>query len=229
MKQAVKFTFDTHFGERPTRSAADASSAHSLTNADVEAARAEGYAEGRAAGEREAVERSDRELHDAMTLLAESAASLVTALDSQMASMKRESVTIAMEISRKLAPAMVATRPEAEIEAVLRDCLAHLNREPHILLRVATSLVDRLKDTVDRMAMERGLSGRIILLGEPGMTEGDCVVEWADGGVVRNREEIEREITGIVTRYIETLSTSKTDRNALAMPEPGTSVHQQKQ
>ena len=229
MKQAVKFTFDTYFGERPGRPAADRKPSHSVTESDVEAARKQGYADGHAAGEQEAAARSDRELGDAMTQLAQSAASLLTALDSQMASMKKESVAIAMEVSRKLAPAMVAMRPEVEIEAVLRDCLTHLNREPHILLRVSASLVDRLKETVDRMAMERGLSGRIILLGEPAMAEGDCVVEWADGGVVRNRDEVENEITDIVARYIETLSTSKTDRNALAMPEPGNSVHRQQQ
>lgn len=229
MKQAVKFTFDTHFGEKSAHSAAETKSSNSLTDTDVEAAREQGYADGHAAGMQEADSRSERELEAAMTQLATSATSLLSALDGHMASMKKESLAIAMEASRKLAPAMIATRPEAEIEAVLRDCLTHLNREPHILLRVSASLVERLKENVDRMAMERGLSGRIILLGEPAMTEGDCVVEWADGGVVRNREENEQEIGDIVARYVETLSTPKTDRNALAMPEPDSSAHRQKQ
>ncbi len=45
MKQAVKFTFDTHFGERPAHSAADAKSSNSLTDTDLEAARQQGYGE----------------------------------------------------------------------------------------------------------------------------------------------------------------------------------------
>lgn len=229
MKQAVKFTFDTHFGERPARPAADEKASRNLTDADIEAARKQGYAEGRVDGEREATERSERELAAAMMQLAESAASLLSTLDRQGTSLKKEAVSVAFEVARKLAPAMVTMRPEAEIEAVLIDCLTHLNREPHILLRVSASLVERLKETVDRMAMERGLSGRIILLGEPSMTEGDCVVEWADGGVVRNRDEIEREVADIVARYIETLSASTGARDALAMPEPGTLDHLQNQ
>ncbi|MDO9127999.1 MAG: FliH/SctL family protein [Parvibaculum sp.] len=219
MKQAVKFTFDTHFGETPAGPSSKAKVSHGLTEADLEKARDEAYAAGYAAGEREAVARADRELGTALNHLSESAASLLTALGAHTASLKKEAAALALQVARKFAPALIATRPDTEIEAVLRDCLTHLNREPHILLRVSASLVDRLKDTVDRMAMERGLSGRIILLGEPAMREGDCVVEWADGGVVRNTDEIEREISEIVGRYVETIGTSEKDTHALAMPE----------
>lgn len=65
MKQAVKFTFDTHFDD-PSRSGADAQARRSPTAADVEQARSEGYAAGFAAGETEAAERADRELSTAM-------------------------------------------------------------------------------------------------------------------------------------------------------------------
>ena len=218
MKQAVKFTFDTHFGDAPSRIAEKAASPATVDSADVEAARIAGFAEGRAEGRREAEELADRQLGEAMAQLSQSAASLLAALDSHIASTKKEAAKLSLEIARKLAPALIATQPQAEIEAVLRDCLTHLNREPHILLRVSISLVERMKETVDRMAMERGLTGRIILLGEPAMAEGDCVVEWADGGVARNKEEIESEIAEIVARHIDTvMSGSKQD--SLAMPE----------
>lgn len=220
MKQAVKFTFDTYFGEQPASAARAPEVEMRLTEADLAIAREKGYAEGFAAGEREAAARADEALAAAMRQLAESAGSLLAALEGQIAVSRKESVSVAIEAARKLAPAMIATRPETEIEAVLRECLSHLNREPHILLRVSMSLVERLKKTVDRMAMERGLAGRIILLGEPYMQEGDCVVEWADGGVVRNREEIATEIASIVSRYIETLSPAHGGADELAMPEP---------
>lgn len=218
MKQAVKFTFDTQFGDAPKRSAEADEPSPVLTEMDVEAARKAGYAEGLEQGRRDAETLSSRQLGEAMAHLSESATRLLSALDSQIASTKREAAELAFEVARKLAPALIAIQPEKEIEAVLRDCLSHLNREPHILLRVSASLVDRMKETVDRMAMERGLTGRIILLGEPSMAEGDCVVEWADGGVARNREEIEQEIGEIVSRHIETLKTGA-DKDSLAMPE----------
>ena len=219
MKQAVKFTFDTHFDAPASQTGEDARAHRNPTAADVERARTEGYAAGFAAGETEAAARADRELSTAMNELAAGAAGLIAALDARMKSLTAEATQLAVTCARKLAPATIATRPEAEIEAVLRDCLSHLNREPHILLRVSTGLVDRLKETVDHMAMERGLTGRIILLGEPEMGGGDCVVEWADGGVVRSHDDIENEISQIVARYIETLSVQSNPD--LAMPEFG--------
>lgn len=218
MKQAVKFTFDTYFGDAPQRAAEEVQSSPAFTEADIEAAHRAGYAQGLDEGRREAENLAEQGLSDAIAQLSQSAASLLAALDSHIASTKKEAAALALEAARKLAPALVATQPQAEIEAVLRDCLTHLNREPHILLRVSASLVERMKETVDRMAMERGLTGRIILLGEPAMTEGDCVVEWADGGVARNREEIEKEIVEIVNRHIATMSAGS-NHNSLAMPE----------
>jgi flagellar assembly protein FliH len=218
MKQAVKFTFDTCFGDAPTHSAQKAPSSPVIDEADIEAARMAGFAEGRAEGRREAENMADQQLGDAMAQLAQSAASLLAALDSHITSTKKEASKLALEVAGKLAPALIAAQPQAEIEAVLRDCLTHLNREPHILLRVSSSLVERMKETVDRMAMERGLTGRIILLGEPAMAEGDCVVEWADGGVVRNKEEIESQISEVIARHIDTM-TSGDKQDSLAMPE----------
>jgi len=219
MKHAVKFTFDTHFDGPSSHSAIDAPARRNPTAADIERARSEGYAAGFAAGDAEAMARADRDVQMAMNELASGAATLIAAMDAKSRSLTADAVQMAVTCARKLAPASIAARPETEIEAVVRDCLSHLNREPHILLRVSASLVDRLKDKVDHMAMERGLTGRIILLGEPDMSGGNCVVEWADGGVVRSYEDIESEITKIVARYIETLDAQ--DSNGLSMPEFG--------
>ncbi len=219
MKHAVKFTFDTHFDEPSSHSAIDAPTRRNPTAADIERARSEGYAAGFAAGDAEAMARADHDIQMAMNELASGAATLIAAMDAKSRSLTADAVQMAVTCARKLAPASIAARPETEIEAVVRDCLSHLNREPHILLRVSASLVDRLKDKVDHMAMERGLTGRIILLGEPDMSGGNCVVEWADGGVVRSYEDIESEITKIVARYIETLDAQ--DPNGLSMPEFG--------
>lgn len=216
--QAVKFTFDTLFGSEEIRPGSKSAPAHD--DSALEAARAQAYREGFAAGEKEAKLQSEHALCHAIDTLAANAGGLLAALDATSASMRAEAVDLAALIARKLAPALIATRPQTEIEAVLRDCLTHLNREPHILLRVAPELVDSMKDAVDQMAMERGLTGRVILLGEGSMLPGDCLVEWADGGVRRDTREIETDIAAIISRYIDTLATPRGQNDKLAMAEP---------
>lgn len=220
MKQAVKFTFSTRFddGDEPV-AGTRARAKPIFTQDDLDNARAEGHASGLLEGEARARTDADNEATSAMEHFAANAGSLLAALQAESAVIRAEASSLALVAARKLAPALIATRPQAEIEAVLRDCLTHLNREPHIVLRVSESLVEQLKTVVDRMAMERGLSGRIILLGQTDLAESDCVVEWADGGVVRSRAEIEKELTEIVDRYIATLNAPKSDLNRLAMSE----------
>jgi flagellar assembly protein FliH len=41
-----------------------------------------------------------------------------------------------------------------------------------------------------------------VVLGEPEIMPGDCRVEWADGGVVRDRAAVELAIDGAVNRYL---------------------------
>lgn len=219
LKQAVKFTFDTRFDDGDVVSVPRAQVKTRFGKDELDRAKAEAYAAGLAAGRTEAAAESDREIGDAMQNFSANAASLLAALQAESAALRGEAIALAMMAAKKLAPALIATRPEAEIEAVMRDCLTHLNREPHIVLRVADNLIERLKETVDRMALERGLAGRIILLAQSDIAEGDCVVEWADGGVVRSRAEIEREISDIISRFIETLSNPRAAWDRLAMPE----------
>ncbi|HEX7775012.1 MAG TPA: FliH/SctL family protein [Parvibaculum sp.] len=219
MKQAVKFTFDTRFDDGDVMSAPRTQVKTRFSKEEFDLAKSEAYAAGLAAGRAEAAAESDREIGGAMQSFAANAASLLAALQAESAALRGEAIALAMTAARKLAPALVATRPEAEIEAVLRDCLQHLNREPHIVLRVADNLIERLKETVDRMALERGLTGRIILLAQNDIAEGDCIVEWADGGVVRSRAESEQEMNDIISRFIETLSNPRAARDRLAMPE----------
>lgn len=220
LKQAVKFTFNTRFDAGVEQSAhAEPQVLQSFTEEDMERARAEAYASGHLAGESQARAATEKEVAEAMEHFASNASSLLAALQAESAAIRAEASQLALIAARKLAPALIGTRPQAEIEAVLRDCLTHLNREPHIVLRVSERLVEQLKSVVDHMAMERGLSGRIILLGQNDIAEGDCVVEWADGGVIRSRADIEQELDEIVGRYIATLNAPKSDFNRLAMSE----------
>ena len=51
-------------------------------------------------------------------------------------------------------------------------------------------------------ARTRGFEGRLVVLAEPDIGFGDCRVEWADGGVTRDRDKTEATIAEIVRRYI---------------------------
>ena len=53
-----------------------------------------------------------------------------------------------------------------------------------------------------QLARQSGFQGRLIVLAEPDIEAGDCKIEWADGGVVRERAAIDAKISELVESYV---------------------------
>jgi len=67
------------------------------------------------------------------------------------------------------------------------------------------------RDQIQEIAQQRGFEGRLVVLAEPDLAPGDCRIEWADGGRVRERAAIEATISELVARYIAARNTSSAD------------------
>ena len=70
------------------------------------------------------------------------------------------------------------------------------------MVRVQDGLVEETEALMRRLARERGYEGRLVVLGDPDLALGDARIEWADGGVVRERARIEAEIDAAVAAHL---------------------------
>ena len=71
------------------------------------------------------------------------------------------------------------------------------------MIRVREGDLEALKAKVDPLVSEKGFEGRVVFLGEPDLAAGDCRIEWADGGIVRDRRAIEKQVDQAARRYFE--------------------------
>ena len=62
---------------------------------------------------------------------------------------------------------------------------------------------EALKKRVDPIVHEKGFEGRLVILGEPGIARGDCHIEWADGGILRDRKALEKQVDASIRNYIQ--------------------------
>ncbi|GJE46469.1 hypothetical protein AEGHOMDF_5674 [Methylobacterium soli] len=99
-----------------------------------------------------------------------------------------------MLLARRVAGEALDARPLATIGEAARAALRHLRGVPHLVVRVHDSLVDEAEALMKALARERGYEGRLVVLGEPDLLPGDARIEWADGGIVRDRARIESSI-----------------------------------
>ena len=199
MRATAKYLFDLDFGggaeAKPTITLAE----HTAKLAEAEAT---GYRNGIGVAEAQALADTGRLTALAMERLASAFASLDQALRAVEAKLEAEAVEVAVAVGRKLAPALIAQEPLAEIAALAGDCFRQIVAAPHVVVRVNDALYAAARDRLDELLRASGFEGRLVVLAEPDIAAGDCRIEWADGGVIRDRAATEAAIAEAVNRYI---------------------------
>jgi flagellar assembly protein FliH len=201
MSAPAKFLFDVDFAERerkpaePTITLAE----HAIKLAEAEtAAHRRGYAEAQADAAVEAQRRIAGALEHAAAGLGQASETL-RAIEVRL---ECEAVEVAVAVARKLAPALIAGEPFAEISALASDCFRELTASPHIAVRVNDALYAATREKLDAIARAGGYEGRLVVLAEPGIALGDCRIEWADGGINRDSAAADAAIGEAVARYV---------------------------
>ena len=240
MAAPARFLFDTDFSRpepppvpaEPPRPTIDLEQ-HLAELVEVEdRTRAEAFAEGRedgyAAGRADAEARAAERLADEAAAIAVAAGRLLGTLDAERLAIEARAVDLAVIAARKLAEHLVEREPLAEIRALLAECLGPLRKAPHLVVRLAARDADALKTHVDRIARETGFEGRIVILGEDEIGRGDCRIEWADGGILRDAAAVAAEIEASVARWFQARET-EIAHDAAAAPRmtSGGSTHGQ--
>jgi flagellar assembly protein FliH len=200
MAAPAKFLFDMDFSapdrmrERPATPAEIAQK--------VAAAEARAYREGYDAAQREAKAESDRRSAAALEEIGVNIKGIAQRFSGIESRMETEAVDVAVAVARKLCSTLIAAEPLSEIVGLVKDCISHLVATPHLVVRINEALYDAAHERIERLAKQSGFEGRLVILAEPEIATGDCKIEWADGGVVLEREAIEAKINELVGRYI---------------------------
>ena len=202
MSAAKKFLFDTDFTDagdgkpaEPTITLAELA----LRLAEAEAAaRRNGFAEAQS----DAAVESGRRMAEALDRIAAELTAANDALAAIEARLECEAVEVAVAVARKLAPALIAREPFAEISALASECFRQLIAAPHIAVRVNDALYATAKEKLDDIVRARNFEGRLVVLAEPDIAVGDCRIEWADGGINRDSVAADAAIGAAVTAYV---------------------------
>jgi flagellar assembly protein FliH len=202
MGAPAKFLFDVDFAAGADRKPAEpaiplAEHAVKLAEADT-AAHRRGYAEAQA----DAKVESDRRIADALGRIATSLATAAEGLHTIETRLECEAVDVAVAVARKLAPALVAQQPFAEIAALARDCFRELVAAPHIAVRVNDAVYATARERLDDIVRAGSFQGRLVVLAEADIPVGDCRIEWADGGINRDSAAADAAIRAAVARYV---------------------------
>jgi flagellar assembly protein FliH len=195
----AKFLFDTDFGvvkEAPPKVATEDH------EAAIAAAEQRGYQRGLTAAEAQARTEAERRTAVAYERIASVLNGMAGGMKAIEGRLEAEAVEVAVAVASKLAPALVAREPLAEIAALATECFNAFLAAPHVVVRVNNELYAATRERLEEIARSRGFEGRLVVLGEADIALGDCRIEWADGGVIRSQAAVASAIDDLVGRYI---------------------------
>ena len=200
MGAAAKFMFDRDFSAAAQVAAPAVAAAEH--EAALAAAEARGFRDGLNAAEAQARTEAERRLALAFERIAGGVEQLRASLKRVEDRFEAEAIEVALSVGRKLAADLIAKEPFAEIAALADQCFREMISAPHILVRVNTDLYSDAKQRLEEIARARGFDGRLVVMSEGDIAAGDCRIEWADGGLKRDRAATEAAIAEAVGRYV---------------------------
>jgi flagellar assembly protein FliH len=187
-------------------------------------AESKGFREGFAAAEQEGNAVAARRTAEALQQIGGALERLARGFATLEQRLETESLEVAVAIARKLAPALVSREPFAEIAALAAECFKQLAAAPHVVVRVNDALHETARAELGHLARARGFEGRLVVVAEPEIAAGDCKIEWADGGVVRDMAKTETAIGNAVTHYLGARQTAAMPELGAIEPQAGTGV-----
>jgi flagellar assembly protein FliH len=197
MKATAKYLFDEDFasGEKPTITMVE----HERRRADAES---QAYRSGFDAGQEQAKQEAAQRIAETLAVISDGLARLDGALTSIETRLETEAVEVAVAVAAKLAPALIAREPFAEISALATECFHHLVATPHVAVRVGPATYEIAKEKIESIARARGFEGRLVVTSDETLGPGDCRIEWADGGITRDQTATASAVDEMVSRYI---------------------------
>jgi flagellar assembly protein FliH len=192
-KTPAKYLFDVEFGSNSRFGDLPGS-----TRAAIAEAEKISFRDGFEAAKQEAEQKSAAQLEQ-IAMNMQAVVGRLAALETKL---EREAIDVASAIARQFAPALIARQPLAEIEALVLDVLSHVRSAPHVAIRVAPEMAESAGARLKRIAEERGFASRLVILPDPEIQSGNCLIEWADGGVSRDTQAISARIDLAIQNYL---------------------------
>ena len=185
MNQGAKFKFQNLAPQTGglLASSAAPSKKRVFTDAQISELQEAAYSEGQRDGLELALSCIETRVEHSLDHILANYSQLFSSVDGRIDLLRAEAAELALKLAKALVPALIASNPTAEIEALFASCVAHLHAEPRIVIRVEEALIGVLKEKIEAMARKAGYPGRIVLIGEADGNSAACQIEWVDGGV----------------------------------------------
>ena len=168
-----------------------------------EAGRQEGLEEGREAAWQEAMVSIEKQNSDTLNAIDSSLKELLTRSQDASQTAFTTALDFAMAVCRKIVPTISEKNAIEEIQGLLEKNFHFLKEEPKISLRLNPFLADKVKPVLTDLIKKESYAGKISVIRDNTLPVGDCLVEWKNGGLQRNAQDVLNQTEELIKLYAQ--------------------------
>jgi flagellar assembly protein FliH len=180
MSAYARFTFEEIETSAPNRRKADR---RAIMPADLEAARNEGLEQGR----RDAVAAAAQTEAQALNAIARMMQMVLGRVAGEAQSLREDAVDLSLCVARTLAGELLDRHGGEAVEGFVAEAITHLRHGPRLVVKVTPDLVESLTPKLEKVALDAGFEGALVVRPSEAALPGDCTLEWAEGSIQHDR------------------------------------------
>ncbi|MEQ9445537.1 MAG: FliH/SctL family protein [Rhodospirillaceae bacterium] len=189
------------------------------TEADLEAAKEDGYVEGHTAALEEAETAREHYAADALNLISAGLGALTAHQDKANAEIGQTAMRMVYAIIEKVVPVHAQASAIESVEALVREVLPLVYEEPKLTVRTHNMIAEDVQNQLNTICEKSNFNGEISVVPDYELQPGDCRVEWHGGGADRNEDRLWKEIRTIVEENVGAVDVQAMDAAADAIPD----------
>jgi flagellar assembly protein FliH len=167
---------------------------------EVNAARQEGFANGKEQGISETLAGIEKTTGDTLNLISNNLAKLFADQNQANQEISEDATALSLAIFRKFFPSLNQQSALDEVTSTVVKILNRLIDEPRILIKANTAISEDLAERLTRHFEEKGFNGNLSVIADDDVTMGDCKLEWSNGSAERNLSALMGEIDDIIAQ-----------------------------
>lgn len=169
-----------------------------FSEAELEAARAESYAQGKKDGLREAESSREKAVASLVAAIERKTATLFSSENARIRQYEAEAVMLARSIFTTLFPVLNGKHGLDEIMHVIDETISNNRTRPEIVIEVHPDFALPVSTALDPVSHSSALR----VSGNPLMEVGECLLTWNDGGASRRPQRIAGQIENLLKEVL---------------------------
>ncbi len=164
----------------------------------VETSRKEGLEQGKSEALKEAAMTIENQIIDLTKAIGAQLTELISSQSLVNNEIFRDAIKISRAITKKSFPSINAEHGVHEIEQLIRQILNQILEEPRVKIQVHPSLTEQISERLHEISTDTHFEGRVHIIADETIDQGDCRIDWSNGGAERNLENVMREVDVII-------------------------------